>query len=113
MTDRIDDTSETPRQVVIGGIAAALTVPALRALLDPATRDQALIEVDLTGLSVSLPAAALHEVLTRFLPGGEVQLGDDGVTVRPGDGNPGIRVRVPAAGVRLRIGTDGARLDPA
>jgi len=106
-----NDAPPPTERIEIGGLRAAVSVAALRALLDPATRDEATIEVDLSQLSLNLPAAALNEVFARLMPTGEVSVGDDGVTVRPGGGSPGVMVRVPVSGVRVRIGVAGIQVD--
>ncbi len=98
-------------RIEIGGLRAAVSVVALRALLDPATRDEATIDVDLSQLSLNFPTAALNDVLARLMPTGEATVGDEGVTLRPGGGSPGVRVRVPATGVRVKIRAVGIQVD--
>ena len=106
------DPAPTPasHRIEVGGLGGSISADALRALLDPATREEAVIDIDLSGLTVSIPAASLHHVLARLIPDGRAEFGDVGLTVHPGDGSPGVRISFPAAGVRLRLGTDGLRI---
>lgn len=102
-------TSE-PERIEIAGLGGSLSAAALRALLDPATRDEAVIDIDLSQLAISIPAASVRAVLAQFLPDGGPELGAGGVTIRPGGGSPGVRIAVPANGVRIRVGADGVRV---
>jgi len=97
-------------QAPVASAAEGRRGDALRALLDPATREEAVIDIDLSGLMVSIPAASLHHVLARLIPDGRAEFGDAGLTVHPGDGSPGVRISFPAAGVCMRLGTDGLRI---
>jgi len=109
-----DDMESAPApgadRIEIAGLGGGLSASALRALLDPATRGEAVIDIDLGQLAVSIPAASVRAVLAQLLPDGGAEFGAAGVTIRPGDGAPGVRIAVPAAGVRLRIGADGVRV---
>lgn len=114
----MDDTADQPvpgnepelERIEIAGLGGSLSAAALRALLDPATREDATIEIDLSRLAVSISAASLQAVLAHLIPQGSAEVGADGLTVRPGGGSPGVRIAVPEAGVRLRIGADGLRV---
>lgn len=97
-------------RIEVAGLGGSLSAAALRALLDPATREDATIEIDLGRLAVSIPAASLHAVLAQLMPQGSVEVGAAGLTVRPGGGSPGVRISVPERGVRVRIGADGLRV---
>jgi hypothetical protein len=103
-TPGVGRTDETV--VAVRGLGVALTAQSLRALLDPTTRDEAEIVVDLSRLSIDLPAAALGAIVARIAPDLGVELDQDAATVHPA-GAPAIRCLAPAEGVRVRIGAAG------
>lgn len=98
-------------RVAVQGIAVEVSLGSLRALLDPATREAATIDLDLRDAHIEIPAAALHDVVARFVPGVSLELRDDGLTLRPGGGAPGLRMAGPDDGVRVHIGQHGLRVE--
>ena len=80
-------------------------------VLDPATRETATVDLDLSQIQVAIPAAALQEIVARVLPQGSISLRENGITVRPGNGSPGVNIGVPEAGVRVRAGSTGIRVE--
>lgn len=107
MTDQPGDDRGASERIEAGGIAGALSLAALRSLLDPETQGAATIDLDLSQLRVTIPASAVHEVIARLLPDGDLVLRDGGITARPGGGAPGVNISVPTGGLRLRVQGSG------
>ena len=105
----IRETPEAVPELEVRGLGFGLSAAAVRALLDPATRGAAELVLDLSALSIRVPAAVVDEVLARLAPGVAAGLARGQVTIRPPDA-PAIRVTMPAAGVRLRVDSDGLRI---
>jgi hypothetical protein len=111
VTDRPGDDDAANERIEIGGIAGGLSLSALRAMLDPSTREAATIDIDLSQIQVTLPAAALQEIVARAVPQGSLSLRENGVVLKPGGGSPGLNIGVPGAGVRVRVGTAGIHVE--
>lgn len=111
MADQPGDDRAAGERIEVEGVAGGLSLAALRSLLDPSTRDAATIDLDLSQVRVTIPAAALHELVARVLPRGSVTLRENGISVRPGDGSPGLNIGMPDTGVRVRAGSAGIRVE--
>jgi hypothetical protein len=98
--------------VEVRGLGFALSASGLRMLLDPATRGQAELVVDLSTISVEVLAAAVQDLAKRFAPDAAVGMAKDQVTVRLTE-VPALRIELPAAGVRVRIDAAGLRVGPS
>ena len=108
---QVDEDAPATERIEVGGIAGGLSLAALRSVLDPAERAGVTIDLDLSQIRVSIPATALQEILARAMPNAAIDLRDDGLTVRPGGGSPGLSVSLPGAGVRVRIGSAGLQVE--
>ena len=111
-----DSEDATPRpsadetqSIDVRGLGFALTAAALRALLDPTTRGRAEVDVDLSALSIDVPAAAIAAVAKRVVPDVAVELAQDALIVRPTN-NPAVRATLPDGGITVRIGDSGVRI---
>lgn len=92
--------------IEIRGLGLALTAAAMRALLDPTSRGQAEVTVDLSALSVRLPAAAVGAVAQQLAPNAEVELAPAALIARLPN-QPAVRVVLPPAGTRIRVDAAG------
>ena len=101
--------SDGAAAIEVRGLGFDLTAATLRALLDPASRGQAEVSVDLSALAIDVPAAAIDEVAKRVAPELAVDLAPDALIVRLPDA-PAVRVTLPATGVRVRVGERGVRV---
>ena len=111
MTDQPGDDRVTDERIEVEGIAGGLSLAALRSLLDPTTREAATIDLDLSQVRVRIPAAALTEFVARVLPQGSVTLRENGISIRPGDGSPGLNIGMPETGIQVRVGLAGIRVE--
>jgi hypothetical protein len=102
-------TEPTSPTVEVRGLGFALSAAALRMLLDPATRDQAEVVVDLSRLSIDVPADAARNIALQVEPDLTIALARDEMSIRL-PGNPAVRVALPRAGVRVRVGAEGIRI---
>jgi hypothetical protein len=105
--DEADSTSVQTAEhaLAVRGLGLALTARSLRALLEPATRAESEVVVDLSQLSIEVPASAVAAVIAAVAPDLGVELGENSATVRLA-GAPAIRCLAPAAGVRVRLKSD-------
>jgi hypothetical protein len=96
-------------ELELRGLGFALSAAAVRALLAPETRPEAEVVVDLSALSIRVPAAVVCDLLGRVAPGVQAHLAVNQVTVRS-PGLPAVRVTTPAAGIRVRVDGDGLEI---
>ncbi len=100
------ESQQVAPSIEVRGLGFALTAAALRTLLDPATRDQAEVVLDLSALSVRLPADAAREMAKRVMPDIALELSQDEMIVGV-PAQPRVRLSLPGAGVQLRVDAEG------